>query len=266
MNVIIDAECESTPENARVLSSQGSLLLNLLYCLGYDTTNPPLADLLSQHYRLEGQWLILTPVQWHATHNNVLITELTTQDEHVLKSSFHRFSEHLMTSGMALYYHDRNSWLLSTNHRALLQAKPAHQMMNQSLMHELLHLDDTMYWQKFITESQMFFATLNNPSEINGVWPWGGGDLGAKSDLKIGSDHDYLPLAQLCSSQATLYDPSLPISDYELLLLHDPAVLSEAHQQQLEKITTRWYWNNVGYECSPIPWFTRLWRALIHAN
>ena len=55
-----------------------------------------------------------------------------------------------------------------------LNAKPVHHLLNKSLMPELAQLDKTMYWQKFITESQMFFASNPNQSLVNGLWIWGG--------------------------------------------------------------------------------------------
>jgi hypothetical protein len=269
MDIIINASRDHIPQGTTELVSQGSPLIHLLTCLGYDSLNPPLADLLSKHYHLEGDWLILSPVQWHANHNNVVITALGMDseiDENQLKMDFHSFSEHLMSVGMALYYHEPETWLLSTNHRSLLKAKPVHHILNKPLMLELVQLDDTMHWQKFLTESQMFFASLNNPSLINGVWLWGGGILGDKKRIKICADNEFLSIAQLCSTEVDLYNPDLPLREYELLLVQDLSVLSEMHQKQLEKMATRWYWNNAGYEYSHIHWFTRLWRKLVHAH
>jgi len=51
----------------------------------------------------------------------------------------------------------------------------------------------------------------------------------------------------------------------DLLLINDLSILNKTHQEQLEKTTTCWYWNNTGYELSPVHWFTRLWSKLIHA-
>jgi hypothetical protein len=269
MNIIINASIDSILDGTKELVSQCSPLLNLLACLGYDSANPPLADLLSQHHHLEGQWLILSPVQWHASHNNVVITALGEDkeiDEQQMKIHFHHFSEHLMAEGMALYYHEPDTWLLSTNHRVLLKAKPVHHILNKPLMHELVQLDDTMHWQKFLTESQMYFASLKNTPLMNGVWLWGGGVLDERKKVKICADDKFLPMAQLCSTDVDLYRHDLPLRDYELLLLSDLSVLSRTHQQQLAKTATRWYWNNAGYEYPDIHWLTRLWRKLVHAH
>lgn len=269
MNIIIDACVGSIPEKTKELVAQGTALLNLLACLGYDKTNPPLADLFSRYYQLEGQWLIASPVQWNASHNNVVITCLDNSAsgyEQQLKAHFHQFSEHLISEGMALYYHEPHTWLVSSNHRSLLHAKPLYSVLNKPLMLELLGLDETMHWQKFLTESQMFFNAANPSSLMNGVWVWGGGLLGEKKKAKVCTDSSFFALAQLCATKVTLYDYALSITDFDFILLRDWSSLSEQHQQQLEKIATRWYWNNAGYEHVPLSWPIRLWRKLLHAN
>lgn len=269
MDIIINANATSLPEGARELSSQGSPLLNLLAYLGYDSTNPPLAQLLSQHHQLDGDWLVLSPVHWQATHNNAVIAAIGEQlelNEQQLKQHFHSFSEHLMHEGIGLYYHDACTWLLSTNHKSLLKAKPVYSLLNKPLMLELAQIDETMHWPKFLTESQMFFASRPNTSLVNGIWVWGGGALGERKNIKICADETFFPFAQQCSTEVSLYNSSLSLKEYDVLLLNDLSSLNSTHQEQLEKITIRWYWNNIGYEFSSVSWFTRLWRKLIYAD
>jgi hypothetical protein len=267
MYVIVNAENNTIPEGANEIDSQGSALLNLLACLGHDHSNPPLADVLSQYHKLEGQWLIVSPVQWHATHNNAVIAAFGTHldtSEGELKEYFHRFSEHLIDAGIALYYHDPYTWLLSTNFKSLLKAKPVHLILNKPLMLELAQIDETMHWPKFLTESQMFFASYPHNSLINGVWVWSSASLGGKKNIKICTDQTFFSIAQLCSTNVGLYQPSLSLKEYDLLLINDLSALSVAHREQLERVAPRWYWNNMGYEVS-VHWLTRLWRKLIHA-
>ncbi len=269
MDVIINAECTTIPKETKSSLSQGSALLNFLACLNYDTSNPPLADVLAQHHRLEGDWLILNPVQWEASHNNVILSAFGKDlglDELEFKTLFHGFSDYLMSTGMALYYHDSYTWLLSSNHKSLLKAKPLYHMLNKPLFVELAQMDETMHWQKFLTESQMFFSSHHNQSLVNGVWLWGGGILKDKKNIRIATDQHFLPIAQLCSTAVSLYESTRSLNDFDLLLLGDISVLSKTHQEQLEKMTVRWHWNNLSYEYSPISWFTRLWRNLVHAH
>jgi hypothetical protein len=269
MNVLINADCESIPLGAKELATQGSVLLNLLACLGHDTANPPLADLLKQHYQLESDWLILSPVQWQASHNNAMIAALGTElelDEAQWKLLFHSFSEHLRIDGMALYYHAPYTWLLSAGHKSRLNAKPVQQILNKSIMLELAQMDETLYWQKFLTESQMFFAAQHADSTVNGVWLWGNGVLGDKKEIRICTDPSFLELAQRCSTKVSTYHPDRSLKDFDILLLNDTSMLSQTHQEQLNKTAAHWYWNNVGYDNPHVPWFTRLWRSLIHAH
>lgn len=268
MNVIINANCELTPQDSKPLVSQGSALLNLLSCLDYDVENPPLAALLAKYHQLEGDWLVLNPAHWQASHNNVVITAFGKElelAESELKALFHLFSDYLREGGVALYYHDESTWLLSSTHNSLLKTKTIHQIVNKPLMFELAQMDTTMYWQKFFTESQMFFSSQQQ-LVLNGVWLWGGGRLGKKKELSIIADYSFFELAQLCATDVSLYEPTSSLTDYDLLLLSDISVLNKTHQEQLEKKEVSWFWNDQAYVYSPASWFTRLWRTLVHAH
>lgn len=269
MDVIINAQLDTVPEGAKEQLTQGTALLNLLVCLGYDSANPPLAELLSQYHCLEGQWLIVSPVHWQATHNNAVITasgSLLAMNEDESKEQFYRLSEYLKQEGLALYLHDQYTWLLSTNHKSLLNAKPVHLVLNKPLMLELASIDKTMHWTKFLTEIQMFFASSARHSLINGVWLWSSASLGEKRNIKICADKTFYPLAQLCSTNVSLYQATSSLSEFDVLLVDNWSLLSTSHQKQLEKIAVHWHWNNVGYEVSQVHWFTRLWRKLINAH
>lgn len=269
MKLIINAESEFAPEVKHQLNSQGDPLLNLLLCLGYDTLNPPLAALLSQYHQLEGDWVVLSPVYWQATHNNALITAFGKSlnlDETGIKDSFHRFAEYLRAEGLGLYYHDASTWLLSASQRPRLKTKPVHYLLDRPLMMEIAAMDETFYWQKFLTESQMFFATQAHHETLNGVWLWGSAPLDSKKSIKICADEHFISLAQLCASHVSLYQPSLSLNDFDLLLVADFSLFSEVHQEQLKKRSARWYWNNIGYDVPHLNCFTRLWRTLIHAH
>jgi hypothetical protein len=171
-----------------------------------------------------------------------------------------------MADGMALFYHEPHTWLLATPNQSGLIAKPVHHLINKPIMPELAEMDKTFYWQKILTESQMFFASLHADAPVNGVWLWGAGLLGDKRTTRIGTDSSFLELAQRCSTNVQGYQPECSLDDFDLLLLSDLSILSPEHQAQLKKTATRWYWNNTGYELPHVSWFTRLWRTLIHAH
>lgn len=269
MDVVINAECEFIPEQAKPLVSQGKALLNFLSCLGYDPENPPLADLLKQANHLEGDWFVLSPIQWQATHNDAMIVAVGNElqlGEAESKFWFQLYADYLAEEDIRLHYHDAETWLLQAKNKPFLMAKPVYQIRNKSLMPELAQLDVTMYWQKFFTECQMFFASQQKKSALNGVWLWGGARLSDKRSLAVCADESFLSLAQLCCANVTLYNPDLTLKDYSILLLSNVDVLSNSHQEELKKQSTRWYWNNTAYICSDLNWFTRLWRNLTHAH
>jgi hypothetical protein len=267
MYVIINSECDAIPEGSKPLISEGTALLNLLLCLNYNPAEPPLADLLRRYHHLDGDWLILSLVHWQATHNDALIAatgkELELQESES-KLWFDLFTDYFAVDGLRLHYHDAETWLLNAPQQHSLTAKPAHRLVNQSLMPELTQLDRTLFWQKFITESQMLFASKPNQSAVNGVWPWSGAKL-TKKATAICADAHFFPLATMCSTQVTLYSPTVTRKEQSILLITEPSELSAEHQDELTKIVAHWYWNNVAYTSSHCYWFTRLWRKLIHA-
>lgn len=270
MNIVINAQCPYEPlPDIKILETQGTALLNLLLCLGFDASQPPVADALVQLHHLKGSWLVLSPVHWQASHNNAAITAFGSElsiHESELKRLYEAYADYLKVDGVVLYYHDAYTWLISCPADVALSTKPVHQLLNQPLVAELAGLDSGMYWQKILTESQMFFATTENHWAVNGVWVWGGGAPLEKKSMKICADAQNIEMARLCSSQVSLYDASLRLKDYELLLIESPSSLSEVHQEQLKQMPASWYWNNVGYSKRKTHWFTRIWSALTHAN
>lgn len=269
MDVIINSVCAGVPEGSRLLASQGSALLNLLVSLKYDPLNPPVADLLRQYKRLEGDWLMLSPVHWQASHNDAMIIAAGDDlqlDDIQSQSWFQRYADYLAEEQMTLHYYESGLWLICVNQKPSINAKPVHHILNKSLMPELALLDTSMYWQKFITESQMFFASLPNETALNGVWLWGGARLDGQSPMSICADEHFLELAKICSSNVSPYSPSLELKKFQIVLLNDFDVLSTQHKFQLKKLRCNWYWNDFAYTQSDSNWITRLWRTLIHAH
>ncbi|STY29380.1 Uncharacterized protein conserved in bacteria [Legionella wadsworthii] len=269
MHVVIDSDCSSIPDGINPFNSEGNALLNFLLSVGYDPVNPPLAELLKRHHNLEGQWLIMTPIHWEATHNDAMIVAWgkdlqLSQPE--AKSWFDLFSQYFAEENALLYFHDSETWLLCRDNQVSIEAKPPHHLLHQSLMPELAKLDKTMFWQKFITEVQMFFASQANQSVANGLWVWGGGKLKDKIPINICVDEHYYPIAQIVSNQVTLYRPEIKLKDQQILLLKDFSMLSARHQEELSSISVQWFWNNVAYSTAPHRWYVRLWRKLIHAH
>lgn len=268
MQVVIDSECSAIPDGAKSLTSEGSALLNFLRCLDYDPAEPPFADLLRRYHNLDGEWLVLSLVHWVATHNDAMIAAFGKDlqiKESDAKFWFELFSQYLAEEGKFLHYHDAETWLIYNEKQNLLRAKPVHHLVNQSLMLELGQLDNTMYWQKFLTECQMLFASRPNQSLVNGLWVWGNAKLKDKKTIGICADEYFLPWAKICGANVSLYHPSLELKNYQILLLTEFSMLSEQHQEELKKIPIHWYWNNAAYCQFSGHWLVHLWRKLIHA-
>jgi hypothetical protein len=172
---------------------------------------------------------------------------------------FTLYANFLAEEGLILKYHDAAHWLLNTQNLPQLTAKPVHQLLQKSLMPELAHLDSSLFWQKLITESQMFFASLPNETLLNGVWPWGDAQLNAKKPIAICADEAFFEIAQSLSSEVALYNPSVSLKSFQIILLNDTASLSSAHCEELNTLSAQIYWNNCAYIQSR-SWFRRLWR------
>ena len=185
MDIVINADIDEVPEGHFPILNQGNFYHNILTCLGYSYEKPPVADLLRRYHGLEGQWLIASPIHWQATHNDAMIvasgSELQLSDQ-VSRLWFAAFKEFVTADHFNVHYHDAHTWLIQCDGKPLLDSKPVHTLHHKSLMPELRKLDETLYWQRLITEGQMFFSEhpLNKDRlasySINGLWFWGGGN------------------------------------------------------------------------------------------
>lgn len=269
MDIFIDSDCTILPKETKPLVSQGSLIENFLVGLGYEASDPPLAELLKGFYSLEGDCLMLSPVKWQATHNDAMIIaadETLALEEAESKHWFTLYKNYLAEENIGLYYHDAKTWVLQAKGKPSLHAKPTHLLINQSLMPELAQLDSTLYWQKFLTEAQMFFASQPSIPPFNGVWLWGSAPLRDKTSLALCADESFFSIAQLCAEQVTLYHPTLELNSFSMLLLKSQEGLSASHQEQLKKIPSTWYWNNKAYRSTFPNYFARVWRNIFHVD
>lgn len=267
MDVIFNTAAAFEPPKSSLLVSQGAALLNLLAQAGYNPANPPLADVLRQCHHLDGEWLVATPIRWDATHNDAMITafgedlKLTEMQSQAL---FNAYAQYLAEEGLTLFYHDANHWLLRIDTKSSLQAKPVYQLLNQSLMPELDVLDNSLNWQKLITESQMFFASFTHNTPVNGVWFWGGARLSPPKPLALCVDSTFESMATKISSQVSVYNPSISLKAFSVLVFNEWATLTQAHQDELKKIPLNWYWNDIAYTPHYPNLFLRFWRTLFH--
>lgn len=262
--IILDAFTSLQEIREQVLPSLGTAALNLLESLEYSTSNPPLAALLKAYHQLEGEWVIVSPIRWEATHNDAQIVAFGEALD-VKEQDFQSYAHYLAEAGHSLFYHSPVLWLLRVDGAPPLHAKPVHQLLGKPLMPELLELDSSMYWQKYITESQMFFAAKMQDSAINGVWLWGSAPLTPKTTA-LCVDATCYPLAQHAQAPVTLYNPELSLKAFPILLIKDLNSLSQAHKKQLKGMHSTYYWNNIAYINSKPHFLHQLWRYLFHAH
>lgn len=269
MDIVINAEIESVPEGSLAIASRGNYYHHLLACLDYPDPYPPVADLLRRFHGLEGQCLIASPIHWQATHNDAMIVASGNDlqlSEPESRLWFAALAEFLAADNMQLYFHDATTWLLQCEGKPALIAKPVHSLLHQSMMPQLRNLDESLFWQRLITETQMFLSAhpLNQSGKgkqpINGIWIWGSGSLLEKKQKPcIASDKDSHALARLLSKEVHESHLTAPLTKDTVLLFSDLAPQDRlALQTRLEKYKLRWYWNNIAYETPAKRWFSRL--------
>lgn len=275
MNVVINSCIDNVPEGSLPLPNQGHYYHHILTCLGYPLFEPPVADLLRRLHGLDGTWLVVSPIHWQATHNDAMIvaagddlqlTELESQ------KWFEAFADFVSDEKISAYYHDASTWLIQLDGHPRITAKPVHSLLHQSMMPQLEALDTTFFWQRFMTESQMFFSghalnTLRNGRyPINGLWIWGGGVLRqpGKHAIVVNDQHTQ-SLAALLSTNVSLYSAEQSYPHDTLMLWSDLERLGDL-QTKLTKQTVSWYWNNHVYQLKPKHWLRRLWSSRHYAD
>lgn len=270
MDIVINQKTPSIPPNAEPIDHEGDVFLHLLRCIDDTADSPPMGDLLRRYHGLDGTWLIASPIHWEATHNDAMIVacgdalELDDQRSRELFSVLETFAKE---DHITMHYHNASTWLLQCSNKPVIHAKSPHALLHQSMLTHLTSLDDTRYWQKFITEVQMLF-TMNPLSKrpqmaypVNGLWIWGGGALKSTANTPIFCDDHFFKFAQLVSHHVHLdKNPSSLALPEECILLVEQ--LSDSERMDLEhrfrNRTVSWYWNNRAYRTQPKRWMTRL--------
>lgn len=267
MDIVVNAAVDELPAGHASIPHQGNFYPTVLTRLGYPENSPPVADWLRRYHHLEGHWLIASPIHWQATHNDAMIIacgDMLQLSDVESRRWFSAFAELTAAENITIIYHDAHTWLLRCDDRPPITARPVHQLLHQSLMTELRALDETLFWQRFITESQMFFSShsLNQSRlgsySINGIWLWGNGELHAPGQRPLfGANEKLVQLAKLLSTNAHAFDWTIIKNS---VLLFDTLNKQDEHtlQQHFKKNNVHWYWNNMAYTSKPKTWLQRL--------
>lgn len=270
MDVVVNDVRHDAPAGSKPLVSYGNYYPNFLTCLGYDPVYPPLADLLRLYHHLEGKWLIASPIHWQATHNDAMVVatgeelELTEDESRLWFAELVQF---LKDDDFSPIYHDAQTWLFKIDTKPVLSSKSVYAMLHQSMMPALETMDNTLFWQRLITELQMYLSShpLNQQRQdkfaINGLWFWGSGELKVTNNRKIVTDDEVLlanPGNQLGQINSLI---STSITKNDLVLVKDPRQIDLAMiEEKTQRITTHWFWNNLAYVKQKNRWWSRLWR------
>lgn len=277
---LMETDCIKTsayPPKYTVFSSHASFYPHLFQSFGYPADAPPVAELLRRYYDLEGRWVIASPVHYQTTHNDAMITnygETLGLTDAQSRRCFESFAEFAALDEISAYYVDAATWLIRCDEKPRLQTAPVYQVLNRSLMSQLESMDQTLFWQKFITETQMSMNPVlsrrqpHAESLANGLWFWGDGDLRqtasftALTQPRVFCQNDaLLKMARLITSQVVLYQPESHTPSKHDLFLFEQLERRELEQIEtsLAKFKTTWYWNNLAYTIKRAGWLSRLW-------
>ena len=267
MDLVINSSSEVVPPAEEVLVTQGGFYLNALAVMGYDPNYPPLGDLLRRTKLLQGQWMLVSPMHWEATHNDAMIVasgdELGLDDQYS-RIWFAEISQFLAENNLPMVYIDAHNWLINVDKRPPINSPSVRSVQHQSLMPVLKAMDESMYWQRLFTEIQMFMSShpLNSRRDldlpVNGLWFWGAGCLSDTTDQTIMTAD---PVIQDIYKDCLPLDWQSRVDSKAVILIHqfEPSLLPVL-MQFTKMQTVRWYWNNTAYHTWHQRWWQRLWR------
>ncbi|MBA2710065.1 MAG: hypothetical protein H0U57_05700 [Tatlockia sp.] len=267
MDIIVNGEIDKIPDASIKINRQANYQQHILECLGYGPEHLPMANLLKLYHQLPGRWIIASPVHWEATHNDALITaagsdlHLSDEESHLWFAEIVNF---LKDDGFTPVYYNANTWLFKIDNKPVINSQPLSALLHKSLMPALSALDKSYYWQRLITELQMFLSAhslnLNRQNlPINGIWFWGEGDFEIPPAKKtIISDDPVLLLIN--TTRINPLNLTIPWDGDELIIVNDPMqVESSGFREKIKKTKVNWYWNNCSYSVQPKSWWSKLW-------
>jgi hypothetical protein len=269
IDVVVNAVRDDAPVGSKPLLNYSSYYLNFLACLGFNPIHPPLADLLRLYHHLDGEWLIASPIHWQATHNDAMVIatgealELTEEESRLL---FAEVTQFLTADDFSPIYHDAKTWLFKISTKPTISSASVDTMLHQSMMPVLKAMDSTLFWQRLITELQMYLSShpfnqqRQNKLAVNGLWFWGNGEFRVTTNRKIVTDDEVL-LANLSSLGQMSFLMPTAIAKNDLVFVKYPQQIDLSKiEDNTQKITARWFWNNMAYIKQKNHWWSRLWR------
>lgn len=263
MDIIINDTIDCLPPSAREMVTAGDGFLNFLQCLGYAPSSPPLGDLLRRYHQLEGEWLVVSPIYWEATHNDAMIMAdagalaITPEDSCSLYDDMVSF---FVEMGLTLHYHDAKTWLVNVDGQPDLHSQPPYLLLHQSMMPALNVMGTSFYWQRLLTEIQMYLSNhvLAKKIGVNGLWFYGRGAFAFNGQIPILTDDESVRYLAPDTIQTLSFEK--PLNKSSILYINDPEKIET--MPDLNRFATRWFWNNIAYSIPPENWWKRLYRYL----
>lgn len=241
-HLIINSNKNYDLARAKCISITRPLYYNYLTSLGYSSYEMPYGNTLAALIDLPGEWFVLSPINWHASHNDAYISSCTSDS----KKSFQKVAAFLEQDGFKLHYYNKDIWLCSKNKaKPSFRAKAIYDISAQSMMPQLAELDISGYWQRVLTEIQMLLID----NELNGVWCWGDGVI-KKGVKAFRVSPKYYKLAQLFSSNVKTVTSDIAAN----FLLDDVAEIEVSALKKLSRRTRSWVWNDAHCEKKGLLW------------
>lgn len=266
MDIVVNAEKEG------LLSTQDPLthyFYNILLCLGYEPAYLPLANLIKLYHQLSGHWLVASPIHWEATHNDAMLTAAGNAlqlSEEESRLWFAEVATFLSADGFTPVYHDAQTWLFKVDDKPPISSQAVETVLHQSLMPLFTSLDRRFFWQRLITELQMYLSAhpLNAKRQglsINGLWFWGGGEFECQGRLIATDDAVLLGYARASDQAISPLGEALTLSKDHLVIINDPKQIEcLGFKEKTKKKTVNWHWNNGSYSEQVRPWWSRILR------
>lgn len=251
VQIIVNDQYHETIACNKIQPCYKNYYLNLLNCLGCDISHPPLGELLRKINNLKGNWLVVSPTYWQATHNDVIVLaagenlQLNSQESH---HYFNILQNFFQAKNMLFFYHDPHTWLLNIDNTPPICSTPLYAIMHKSMYQMLFSLDATQFWQQMHTEIQMLLNSQIN-IKINGLWLWGEGSLQVNSNKIVITDDPNL--ANVLSDYHIEIIPLTNIAKLKknnLISITYPTITTLQYLQATnQKHHMQWYWNNIAY-------------------
>lgn len=266
MDVVVNDSKEHPPAGSEPLVGQENYYQNILVGLGFKSENLPLAKFLSLYHHLpEGQWLVASPIHWEATHNDAMIVATGSGldlDDSESRLWFAEVARFLQDDHFEPFFHDGQTWLFRINGKPQITSRPVQSMLHQSIMPTLNSLDSSLYWQRLITELQMYLSAhpLNlqreNKLPINGLWFWGEGEFKIIEKRPAATDDE--KLLNLGLAEISALTSETIIEKNHLIIINDQKEIELCHlNDKISKNKVHWYWNNLAYSTRATHWWSR---------